>query len=107
MRAPLIGIILLTLAVCHNATWVSEQVSIQIQVTLQQDPPSISLEWTHTPVSDFSYADAYFYLFRCEDPFDPSATCWQTIYNVSIAMNTQTYSFKDTNIQVCNVYRLI
>jgi hypothetical protein len=67
-------ILTLTATFCR-AAYVPERVSIQIEVTLQKDPPSISLQWEHTPVAELasSIPTKQFYVYRSstsiEGPF--------------------------------------
>jgi hypothetical protein len=97
----LLLLLTLTAKFCR-AAYVPEQVSIQIEVTLQKDPPSISLQWEHTPVAEFasSIPTKQFYVYRCDEPFNPSQDCFQDIQEITMEEGTNTYNFTDTNVQV-------
>ena len=102
MKAQLIGIVLLTISSFGTAIFNSDQVSLQIEVTLQKDPPSITLQWQHTPIvgDNFNYQGAVFDVYRCDEPFDPSVGCLVSVHQEDVVLDTQNYTYIDTNIEV-------
>jgi hypothetical protein len=88
-------------ALCLSAfSFTPEEVSIQIEVTLQTDPPSISLQWEHTSVPELNFGEQAFYIYRCDAPFNPSPSCLANIEKFTLEVGTHNYSFTDTNVQV-------
>ncbi len=99
----LLGLLLLSQSNFYVSAVFSEEISIQIKVTLQRDTPAITLEWnyTHPADADTCVSDCVFDVFRCDDPFDPTPNCWgNPFYTADLIQGPGSYGCTDTNVQV-------